>query len=209
MTGKSINICTDLVDRVRTSISQRRITEAVASGLKSDPQPIESSGSRTDDVNEPHHQRPSNLHMHALIQLNNCLRSREVKPFQSLQKRKQKQRHKLEECSNIFLPFLLQLFSRSPTVLRCPDLPGSLRGHIHRDWTWPSQYTDSYKPMVQETIGVERSLSLGDQRYWSERARATAWLARLEWDPSRAVLYPLITRVDTSKRSLAFMQGAV
>lgn len=124
-----------------------------------------------------------------LIQLNNCLRSRGVKPSKTSRKRKKKksnQKNKREECFNILLSFLLQLLSRSPTISRCPDLPGSLRGYIHSwDWTRPSQYTDSYKPIVQETIGGERSLSLGEQRYWSERAWATAWLVCLEWEPQQ------------------------
>lgn len=117
---------------------------------------------------------------------------------------KQKNTHPIRMCdsfsSSPASPASRSYLSGSLDVSMCPDRSISLRGHI-QSWYWarPSHYTHSHKPIVQETIGGERSPSLGEQRYSSERARASARPVRLEWHPSRAVLYPLITQVDSSQ----------
>lgn len=102
MTGKSINTCTDLADQSDLSEPASAMQHCLVSGLQTDLQPAESSASRIDNVNESLHRTTSQACRRlTLIQLNNCWRSREVKPS-----KKQKQN---EKNASIF--FFLSRFS--------------------------------------------------------------------------------------------------
>lgn len=117
------------------SQNQRCVLEAQVSGLKTDLQPVKSSVSRTGDVNESLHQRP--LKALTLIQINNYLRFREVKPSKTSWKRKdEKKQNKTRKMLWYFSSFPASALITQPDrpeVSRPPRLSARTHSQLRLD----------------------------------------------------------------------------